>query len=108
MNSILQGTTPSLAIKIRADDFLVTDVIKLELTFKHSGTQTIKHLSDVDTDIENNRFIYRFTEQETLALTPNKPFRYQLRFMLPGNTIVGTQEMTLDIHDLFSTEVMSE
>ena len=33
MSSILQGTTPSLEIKISTDDFLVTEVTALELTF---------------------------------------------------------------------------
>lgn len=108
MSEILQGTTPSLKIKINTDDFLVSDVIKLELTTWHKGEITIKGLSDVTVDTEENAFIYQFTEEETLALTPSSPLRYQLRFMFGDGSIVGTSKMTLRVADLFSEEVMTE
>lgn len=37
MAEILQGTTPSLEIKIKTSDFLVADVVKLELALRHSN-----------------------------------------------------------------------
>lgn len=106
MAEILQGTTPALEIKINTEDFLVTDVLKLELTIKNSKTKTIYGLEDVTMNIENNSFIYNFTEIETLALTPNTQLTYQCRFMI-GDGIVGTKKMYVNVSDLISEEVMS-
>lgn len=108
MAEILQGTTPSLAIAIDTDDFLVSDVVKLEFTIKHNSTTTIHGLSDVTVDTDENTFTYTFTEEETLALTPGKPLRYQLRFMFNDGNIVGTTAMTVQVTDLYSEEVMTE
>ena len=103
---ILQGTTPSLEITINTDDFLVSEVVKLELTIKHNGI-TIYGLEDVVVNTDNNSFIYTFTEEETLAMTPSKQIRYQLRFKLNNGRIVGTSQMTLGVADLMSKDVMT-
>ncbi len=108
MAEILQGTTPSLEIKIDTSDFLVSDVVKLELAMLHNGTLTTYGLNDVTVDAEENSFIYTFTEEETLALTPNKPLFYQLRFMFTNGSIVGTKRLQLQVADLYSEEVMTE
>lgn len=108
MSEILQGTTPSLKIKINTDDFLVSDVVKLEFAICQGNSVNIKGLSDVAVDTEDNAFTYTFTEEETLALTPSSPLRYQLRFMFGDGSIVGTSKMTLRVADLFSEEVMTE
>lgn len=108
MDSILQGTTPTLTITIDTDDFAVSDVTKLELTTKHDGTVTSYDLNDVTLDTEANSISYTFTEAETLAMNPDKPLRYQCRFMFSDGSIVGTKTMYLDVADLFSEDVMTE
>ena len=60
MASILQGTTPSLEIVISENDFIVTDVTELELTFQNGKTVLKKSLADVTVDAENNSFVYTF------------------------------------------------
>lgn len=107
MSEILQGTTPSIKIKINTDDFLVSDVVKLEFAICQGNSVNIKGLSDVAVDTEDNAFTYTFTEEETLAMIPSTPLRYQLRFMFGDGSIVGTSKMTLRVADLFSEEVMS-
>lgn len=108
MADILQGTTPSLEIKIDTDDFLVSNVTKLEWVIKYNNTASTYGLSDVTVDTEANSFIYKFSEAETLAMTPLLPVRFQLRFMFADGTIVGTDAMTLQVRDLISEEVMTE
>lgn len=108
MSEILQGTTPSIKIKINTDDFLVSDVVKLEFAICQGKSINIKDLSDVAVDTEDNAFTYTFTEEETLALTPSSPLGYQLRFMFGDGSIVGTSKMTLRVADLISEEVMTE
>lgn len=107
MSEILQGTTPSIKIKINTDDFLVSDVVKLEFAICQENSVNIKSLSDVAVDTEDNAFTYTFTEEETLAMIPSKPLRCQLRFMFGNGEIVGTSKMTFRVSDLFSEEVMS-
>ena len=106
--SILQGTTPSLKIKIKKVDFLVGDVVKLEFGIFHDGRQYLKGLGDVIIDSEENSFTYVFSEEETLAMNPKKKMSHQHRFMFADGSITGTKEKTITIEDLRSKEVMSE
>lgn len=108
MSSILQGTTPSLKIKINTEDFLVGDVVKLEFNIFHNGRQSLHGLADVDVDSGENAFTYHFTEAETLAMNPNKAVGYQLRFMFADGSIVGTEKAVLSVADMYSKEVMTE
>ena len=108
MDSILQGTTPVLELEFDTDDFLVTDVVKLELTFLHKNQKTIHGLDDVLIDAANNCISYHFTEEETLNLKPKTPFIYQVRLKLSDNEIVGTDKDSLNVADLMSEEVMGD
>ena len=107
-NSILQGTTPSLAISISAEDFSVSDVAKLELVLQNGSSIWKKGLSDVTVDTEENSFTYRFTESETLQLKPQHSLTYQLRFQFQDGSIVGTKKASLRVDDLISEAVMNE
>lgn len=108
MSEILQGTTPSLEIKINTEDFSVGDVVKLELTMLNGETTTKYGLSDVTVDEDANSFIYQFTEAETLSLIPSRSLYYQVRFMFVDGTIVGTKKMQIQVADLYSEDVMTE
>lgn len=108
MSEILQGTTPSLEIKINTSDFAVGDVIKLELTMLNGDTTMTRGLSDMTVDTEANSFTYKFTEAETLALVPGRSLYYQIRFLFADGTIVGTKPMQIQVANLYSEEVMTE
>ena len=108
MNSILRGTTPDFAIKVKQEDFLVTDVVKLEVTIWNGTRQTIYGLSDVTLDTTENTFGIHFTEADTLALDSSKSFKWQMRAMFEDGNIVGTRESApVTIEPLKSKEVMS-
>lgn len=109
MNGILRGTTPDFVIKVKQEDFLVTDVAKLEVTIWNGHKQTIYRLQDVILDTTENSFGIHFTEADTLALDSSKVFRWQMRVMFQDGNIVGTREsVPITIEPLHSKEVMTE
>ena len=105
---ILQGTTPDFIIKVKEEEFAVSDVVKLEITVWNGSCQTIYGLSDVTIDTEQNAFLIHFTEDDTLALDASKSFKWQMRCMFQDGNIVGTRESApVTIEPLKSREVMS-
>jgi hypothetical protein len=108
MSGILRGTTPDFVIKVKQEDFLVTDVTKLEVTIWNGSRQSIYGLEDVEVDTTVNAFGIHFTEADTLALDSSKTFRWQMRAMFADGNIVGTrQSAPISIEPLKSREVMS-
>lgn len=106
--SILRGTTPDFVINVSTDDFVVSDVVKLEVTIWNGQRQTIYGLTDVTVDSTENSFGIHFTEADTLALDSSKSFRWQMRCMFQDGNIVGTKESApVQIEPLKSKEVMS-
>ena len=109
MSGILRGTTPDFVIKINENDFVVSDVTKLEVTIWNGGNQTIYGLSDVTVDSTENSFGIHFTEADTLALDSSKSFKWQMRCMFEDGNIVGTEESApVSVKPLKSEEVMTE
>lgn len=108
MSRILRGTTPDFVIKVKKEDFVVSDVTKLEVTIWSGQKQTIYGLSDVTVDATENTFGIHFTEADTLALDSSKSFKWQMRAMFEDGNIVGTRESApVTIEPLKSKEVMS-
>ena len=108
MSGILRGTTPDFVIKVNTDDFVVSDVTKLEVTIWNGTRQTIYGLEDVEVDSSANTFGIHFTEADTLALDSSKTFRWQMRAMFEDGNIVGTKQSDpIDVEFLKSREVMS-
>ena len=108
MNGILRGTTPDFVIKVKTEDFLITDVTKLEVTVWNGSKQTIYGLSDVTLDTVQNAFGIHFSEADTLNLDSSKSFKWQMRAMLEDGNIVGTRESApIEVDPLKSKEVMS-
>ena len=108
MNSVLQGTTPDFIIKIKTEDFTVTDVTKLEVTIWNGTRQSIYGLEDVEVDTTENAFGIHFTEADTLALASSKSLRWQMRAMFADGNIVGTEESApIRVSSMKSKEVMT-
>ena len=106
MDSILQGTTPTLTIAIDPTDFEVSNIVALEFTVKQKTNVSIYGLSDVTLDTEENTISYTFTEAETLAFIPDILLTVQLRFLFADGSICGTNRINFNVNDLISTEVL--
>lgn len=108
MSGILRGTTPDFVIKVNTNDFVVSDVTKLEVTIWNGTRQTIYGLSDVTLDTVQNAFGIHFSEADTLNLDSSKSFKWQMRAMFEDGNIVGTRESApIEVDPLKSKEVMS-
>ena len=107
MESILQGTTPTLTIAIDPTDFAVTDIVALELAVKQKNNITTYGLSDVTIDPVGNTVSKAFTEAETLAFTPDVLLTVQLRFYFADGNICGSEPMNFNVDDLISTEELT-
>lgn len=109
MATILQGTTPSLKIEIDTSDFLVSEVVKLEICiWQGDGKPTIYGLSDILVNNEDNSFTISFTEKQTLALTKESIY-WQMRCALSNDNIYGTNKSSpINVAELKSKQVMFE
>lgn len=100
---ILQGTTPTIELKIDTSDFDVDDVTVLEMTLKNGATMLTKALADVTVDAVDNKITYPMTQAETLALNPSAMLYVQCRFKFSDGSIVGTEQIGFDVSKLNST-----
>lgn len=107
MDSILQGTTPTLTIAIDPADFSVSDIVVLELAVKQKSNITLYGLSDVTLDPDANTISYTFTEVETLAFIPGVWLTVQLRVGFADGNICGSEPMSFNVDELISMEVIT-
>ena len=106
MDSILQGTTPTLTIAVDQDDLSLANITDLELTFQQVGDPVYKTMADCIIDTDANTILYHFTEEETMNLIPTRQLNWQIRFLMPDGNIIGTTIAQINVSDLLSTEVM--
>lgn len=107
MDSILQGTTPTLTIELDPEDLNVNAIAALKFVMKQRNTVTEYNLSDVTVDVEENTISYRFTEEETFAFIADTLLFVQLRFLMVDGSICGTNRMTFSIDDFIGSEVLT-
>ena len=98
---VLRGTTPTITIRLKPTDLLVSSIDALELTFSQGKTILKKGLNDCVLDVEENTISYHFLEEETLSFSTVGSVFFQLRFKL-GEEIVGTKQSKLLFTDLLS------
>ena len=99
MAAIMQGTTPSITITIDPDDFLLSNVTKIELYVKNGGTLTTYTAEDLTVDTEANTITLTFSETETAAMNPKRFVTVQGRFWL-GSSVVGINKITFGVSDM--------
>ena len=100
MDEIMQGTTPSLTIKIKPADFLLANVARLEIYVQNGGAITTYDESDVSIDTDANTVSLTFTEEETAAFQNRFPVEAQGRFWLQGGGIVGIKKLSFSVADM--------
>ena len=108
MSGILRGTTPSLKLRLKTEDCLVTDIVELEVVVWNGTFQNTYGLDDVTLDSDANKIVIHFTEEETMRMDSSKSLRWQMRAEMPDGNIVGTRQSDpIDVEPLKSREVMS-
>lgn len=108
MSGILRGTTPSLKLRLKTEDCLVTDIVELEVVVWNGNFQKTYGLDNVTLDSDANKIVIHFTEEETMRMDSSKSFKWQMRAMFQDGNIVGTKESApVQIEPLKSKEVMS-
>lgn len=105
MASIMQGTTPSVTITISADDFLLSDVVDIELYVKNGSTVTTYPMDELTVDTEANSVTKTFTEAETTALNPNKNIIIQARFWFSDGSVIGINKISIGVSDMMGVGV---
>ena len=105
MSSILQGTTPTLRIRVNPDLFSVEDLSDIELTLWQGDAIRVLDLSSVTVDAEANVIAYHFTREETLALNANRGLGWQILYFFPDGNTVGTDQHVISVKHLKSEEV---
>lgn len=108
MESILQGTTPTLTLEFDTADLSVANIESLELAIKQQETVTVYGLSDVIIDTEANSISFSFTDTETLAFAPDMLIFAQARFFLNDGNVVGTRVMAFNVEEFIGAGVSSE
>lgn len=100
MNAIMQGTTPSLKIKIDENDLLLSNVSRVELYIKNADVLWTFTGTDLTIDTTENEVTKVFTEAETSALTRNTTMIVQGRFFFPDGSVVGINKIAIDVADM--------
>lgn len=99
MASIMQGTTPSVIIKIDPDDLLLSAVNRVELYVRNGEKLETYTAEDLVLDTDANTVVKTFTEAETAAFDPEKTVVIQGR-LWAGNSIFGTTKLRFTVADM--------
>lgn len=75
MSGILRGTTPSLKLRLKTEDCLVTDIVELEVVVWNGNFQKTYGLENVTLDSDSNKIVIHFTEEETMRMDSSKDLR---------------------------------
>lgn len=106
MNSILQGTTPTITFNFADSGLSVGNLTAAELTVTSKAVKLTKTLSQMTVDSANNKLSYGFTEEETLQLSDTADAWYQL-FVEVSGEIYGTIKTKCDIFQKIKGEAMA-
>lgn len=96
---VTRGTTPNLIFRV---PFKVTSIVELLGTFTQSGKiieGMEKHLADVEVNEEKNSVCIRLTEDETLALDPDKDLVYDMKVLLNSGDVVASRKIYMEVYD---------
>ena len=100
MAEIMQGTTPSVTIKISKNQFLLSQVTAIELYVRNDGKTTTYTMDQLRVDTVANTVTKTFTEEETAALKPRSTVIIQGRFWFANGNVVGINKITFPVADM--------
>ena len=100
MGTIMQGTTPSVTIKINKAQFLLSQVTKIELYVRNDGKTKTYSNDRLQISTTANTVTLTFTEAETAAMNPKSAVIIQGRFWLTNGRIAGINKISFTVADM--------
>ena len=100
MNKIMKGTTPAVTISVDPDDFLLSNVTKIELYIMNGESVKTYTGDDLVVDTSDNSVTKQFTEEETLGLCPKSYIVIQGRFWFADGNIVGINPISISVANM--------
>lgn len=106
MDSIIRGTNATIRLTLK-DDIDFSTITSLELYLDQPGNNIIKNLSMLDLDHVNKTVTYKLTQEESLALKPNRSVKIYLIGVANGDRFETRPIIKAYIEDTSKDEVMT-
>ncbi len=106
MDSIIRGTNATIRLTLK-DDIDFSTITSLELYLDQMPSPIVKTLSDLDLDSENKTVTYKLSQEESLALKPNRSVRIYLIGVANGDRFETRPIVKATVEDTSKDEVMA-
>lgn len=93
---IFRGTTPTIILKIKNEDFDMTTISECYLTIQNKSGRNKKDFDNYTVDIENKLLYFALTQEDTLAYESGY-IEVQLRIKLVNDKVIT--------HDIITTTI---
>lgn len=105
MDSIIRGTNATIRLTLK-DDIDFSTITSLELYLDQRGNPLVKPLSTLDIDPVNKTVTYKLSQEESLALNPNRSVSIYLIGIANGDRFETRPIIKAYVEDTRKNEVM--
>lgn len=106
MDSIIRGTNATIRLILKSDiDF--STITALELYLDQLGNTMVFNLSSLDLDPDNKTVTYKLTQEESLALKPNRNVKIYAIGIANGDRFETRPIIKVYVEDTRKDEVMT-
>ena len=102
MSDIYRGTTHSFEFDMETD---LSEVSVMWVTIAQNGIERVTKETE-DIEIEGQTIKVNLTQEDTLALKPNRPAKIQIRILLNDGTAEITETIEREVHDCLKDGVI--
>lgn len=102
MSDIYRGTTHSFEFDMETD---LSEVSVMWVTLAQNGIERVTKETE-DIDIEGQTIKVNLTQEDTLALKPNRTAKIQIRILLNDGTAEITETIEREVHDCLKDGVI--
>lgn len=106
MNSIIRGTNATIRLTLK-DDTDFSTITSLELYLDQIGAPLIKGLDVLDLDPVNKTVTYKLSQEESLALKPNRNVKIYAIGIANGDRFETRPIIKAYVEDTSKNEVMA-
>lgn len=102
MSDIYRGTTHSFEFDMETD---LSEVSVMWVTIAQNGIERVTKETE-DVEIEGQTIKVNLTQEDTLALKPNRTAKIQIRILLNDGTAEITETIEREVHDCLKDGVI--